>query len=72
MARTPANDTDPAPSVRWNQTPLFQGGVLVGYAGRPYTQPLTEIDMLGGKLPFRVDSTLGASRMAVPTGFHLS
>ena len=35
VARTPENDTHPAPSARWNQTSLFQGAVLVGYAGRP-------------------------------------
>jgi hypothetical protein len=39
-----------------------------GYAGRPYTQPLVLIDMFAGKLPTWVESTLGASRIAVPRG----
>lgn len=47
---------------------LFHGGVFVGYAARPYTHPLTAMDMLPGKLPIWVDSTFGCERMAVPNG----
>jgi hypothetical protein len=70
VARTPGKDTQPAPSVRWNQTPLFHGAVLIGYAGRLGTHPLTEIDILPGKLPTCVDKTFGWIRMAVPAGAH--
>ncbi|MHB1819420.1 MAG: hypothetical protein ACYCO9_15475 [Streptosporangiaceae bacterium] len=30
VARTPGNDTHPAPSAKWNQMLLFHGGVFVG------------------------------------------
>ncbi|HEY3713170.1 MAG TPA: hypothetical protein VGL39_01485 [Jatrophihabitantaceae bacterium] len=50
---------------------LFQGAGLVGYAGRPWTQPSTEIDSFGAKLPFLSDRMFGCIRTEVPIGSHL-
>jgi hypothetical protein len=39
--RTPANETQPEPSARWNQMSLFHGGEFVGYGTEECTQPST-------------------------------
>lgn len=71
VSLTPGKESQPAPSLRWNQMSLFHGAVFVGYATVACTQPLTLTAILRGKLPTCVDDTLGWVRMAVPGGSQL-